>query len=174
VRDKFHLRDFRHIGEELLDMDKQPLGALSKLLLKPADIPEVFEDLPNGLTLAKKKNMKRREQTNPNALDEKQCKVQRCEDDDGDHDVLQPNVKLASLKEQALVYGYIPDDDPIDYHDVDVGQGSPEVLANAIEGLITSTEQAGMSRDGVQSLRQLVTGCKDVSGSSLAQTVLQM
>jgi hypothetical protein len=40
VRDKFHLRDLSHIGEKLLDMGKQPLGALSKLLLKPADIPE--------------------------------------------------------------------------------------------------------------------------------------
>jgi hypothetical protein len=39
VRDKFHLHDFSHIGEELLDMGKKPLGALSKLLLKPADIP---------------------------------------------------------------------------------------------------------------------------------------
>jgi hypothetical protein len=47
--------------------------------------------------------------------------------------------------------GDIPDDDPIDYHDVDVGQGSPEELADASEGLITSAEQAGMSRDGVQS-----------------------
>jgi hypothetical protein len=55
VRDKFHLHDFSHIGEKLLDMDKQPLGVLSKLLLKPADIPEFIEDLPNGLTLAKKK-----------------------------------------------------------------------------------------------------------------------
>jgi hypothetical protein len=114
------------------------------------------------LTLAKKKNMKRREQTNPNALDEDQSYVQREEVDDGDHDVLQSNVNFASLKEQALFYGDIPDDDPIDYHDVDVGQGSPEELADAIEGLITSAEQAGMSRDGVQSLRQLVTECKDV------------
>jgi hypothetical protein len=58
--------------------------------------------------------------------------------------VLQSNVKFASLREQALVYGDIPDDDPIDYHDVDVGQGSPEELADATEGLITSAEQAGM------------------------------
>jgi hypothetical protein len=36
-------------------MGKQPLGALSKLLLKPADIPEFIEDLPDVLTLAKKK-----------------------------------------------------------------------------------------------------------------------
>jgi hypothetical protein len=43
-------------------------------------------------------------------------------------------VKFASLKKQALFYGDIPDDDPIDYHDVDVGQGSPEELADAIEG----------------------------------------
>jgi hypothetical protein len=54
------------------------------------------------LTLAKKKNMKRREQTKPNALDGDQCEVQRSEHDDGDHEVLQPNVKFASLKEQAL------------------------------------------------------------------------
>jgi hypothetical protein len=76
--------------------------------------------------------------------------------------VLQSNVKLASLREQALIYGDIPDDDPIDYHDVNAGQGSPEELADAIEGLLTSAEQAGMSRDGVQCLRQLVTEYKDV------------
>jgi hypothetical protein len=43
-----------------------------------------------------------------------------------------------------------------------VGQGSPEELANAIEGFLTSAEQAGMSTDGVQSIRQFVTECKDV------------
>jgi hypothetical protein len=64
------------------------------LLVKPADIPEFIEDLPNRLTLAKKKFMRRREQTKPNALDEDQCEVQRCEDDDGDHDVLHPNGSL--------------------------------------------------------------------------------
>jgi hypothetical protein len=76
--------------------------------------------------------------------------------------VLQSNVNFASLREQALFYGDIRDDDPIDYYDVDVGQGSPEELADAIEGFLTSAEQAGMSREGVQSLRQLVTECKDV------------
>jgi hypothetical protein len=35
VRDKFHLHDFSRIGEELLEIGKQPLGALSKLLLMP-------------------------------------------------------------------------------------------------------------------------------------------
>jgi hypothetical protein len=106
--------------------------------------------------------MNRREQMKPNALDEYQCKVQRSEDDDGDHNLLQLNVKFSSLKEQALFYGNILDDDSIDYHDVEVGQVSPEELADAIEGLLTSAEQAGMSRDGVLSLRQLVTECKDV------------
>jgi hypothetical protein len=76
--------------------------------------------------------------------------------------VLQPNMKFASLKEQALFYGDIPDDDPIYHHDVDVGQGSPEELADSIKGLTTSAEQSGISRNGVQSLRQLVTQCKDV------------
>jgi hypothetical protein len=106
--------------------------------------------------------MKRREQANLHALDEYQSDVQQGEHDDGDHDVLQSNVKFASLTEQALFYGDIPDDDPIDYHDVDVGQWSPEELADAIERFITSSEQAGMSRDGVQSSWQLVTECKDV------------
>jgi hypothetical protein len=106
--------------------------------------------------------MKRREQAKLHALDEDQFEVQRGNDDDGDHDVLQSNVKFESLKEQALFYGDIPDDDPIDYHDVDVGPGSPEELADAMEGLLTSAEQAGMSRDGVQSLRRLVAECKDV------------
>jgi hypothetical protein len=55
--------------------------------------------------------MKRREQPKPNALDEDQCEVQRSEGDDGDHDVLQTKIKFASLKEQALFYGAIPDDD---------------------------------------------------------------
>jgi hypothetical protein len=76
--------------------------------------------------------------------------------------VLQPNVKIANLKEQSLFYGDISDDDPIDYHDEDVWQGSPAELADAIEGLLTSAEQAGMSRDGIQSLRQLVIECKDI------------
>jgi hypothetical protein len=92
----------------------------------PADIPKFIEDLPDVLTLAKKINMKRREQAKLHALDEDQSEVQQGEDDDGDHDVLQSNVKFASLKEQALSNGDIPDDDPIDYHDVDVEQGSPE------------------------------------------------
>jgi hypothetical protein len=148
VRDKFHLHNFSHIGEELLDMGNQLFSALSKLLLMPADIPECIKDLPDVLTQAKKKIMRRREQARPNALDEDQCEVQRSEIDDGDHDV--------------LLYGDIPDDDPIDYHEVDIGQGSPEDLADAIESFITSAEQAGMSRDGVQSLRQLVTECKNV------------
>jgi hypothetical protein len=76
--------------------------------------------------------------------------------------VLQLNVKLASLKEQALFYRDITDEGPIDYHNVDVGQGSPEELADALEGLLTSAEQADMFRDGVHSLQQLVTECKEV------------
>jgi hypothetical protein len=99
VRDKFHLHYFSHISEELLEMRKQHLGAMSKLLLTPADIPECIVDLPNVLILAKEKNMKRREQTKPNALDDDQCEAQRRKDDNGDHYMLQSNVKFASLKE---------------------------------------------------------------------------
>jgi hypothetical protein len=55
VRDKFHLHNCSHIGEEQLEMGKQPLGALSKLLLMPAAIPEFTEYLPDVLTLAKNK-----------------------------------------------------------------------------------------------------------------------
>jgi hypothetical protein len=50
------------------------------------------------LTLAKTKNMKRREQTKPNALDEDQCEVQRSEVDDGDHKVLQSNLNLRASR----------------------------------------------------------------------------
>jgi hypothetical protein len=162
VRDKIYLHYFSHIGEELLGMGKQPLGALSNLPLKPADIQEFIEDLPDALTLTKKNKMNRREQTKPNVLDKDQCAIQRSEDDDGDHDVLQPIFKFASLKEQTLFYGDNSDDEPIDYPDVDVWQGSPEKLTVAIEGFIKSTEQAGMSQDGEQSLRQFVIECKDV------------
>jgi hypothetical protein len=118
--------------------------------------------------------MKRRDQAKPDALDEDQCEVQRSKDDDGEHDVLHPNVKFARLKEQALFYSDIPDDDPIDYHDVDIGQGSPEELAEAFKVFINRAEQAGMSRDGVQSWRQLATECKDVFRINLAQTLLRM
>jgi hypothetical protein len=55
VRDRFHLQDFSHIGEELLEMGKQPFGALSKLLHMPADISELTEHLPDVLALAKTK-----------------------------------------------------------------------------------------------------------------------
>jgi hypothetical protein len=96
--------------------------------------------------------MKRLEQAKLHALDEDQSDVQRGEDLGEDLDVLQSNVKFASLRVKAPLYGDIPDDDPIDYHAVNVGQGSPEELADAIEGFLTSAEQAGMSRDGVQSL----------------------
>jgi hypothetical protein len=77
--------------------------------------------------------MNHREKTKPNALDEDQYELRRSEHYDGDHDGLQPNIKFASLKEQALFYGDIPDDDLIDYHYVDVGQASPEELADAID-----------------------------------------
>jgi hypothetical protein len=77
VRDKLHLHDFSHISEELLEMEKQPLSALSKSLLMPADIPEFIEDLPDVLALAKKNNIKRREQAKLHALYEDHSEVQR-------------------------------------------------------------------------------------------------
>jgi hypothetical protein len=58
VRDKFHLHNFSHISEELLETRKQPSGALSKLPLNPSDIPDFVQDLPDVLPLAKKTNRK--------------------------------------------------------------------------------------------------------------------
>jgi hypothetical protein len=46
--------------------------------------------------------MKRWEQAKLHALDEDQSEEHWGENDDGDHDVLQSNVKFASLKERAL------------------------------------------------------------------------
>jgi hypothetical protein len=143
-------------------MSKQPSGALSKLLLELADMSELVEGLPYVLPLANKNYLKRREQTKPNALDEDQYEVHRSDDYNGDRDVLKFNVKFASLMEQSLFYSDIPDDFPTDYCGLEVRQGSPEELTDDIEGNITSAEQAGMSRDGVQSLRQLMKECKDV------------
>jgi hypothetical protein len=77
----------------------------------PADIPKCIGDFPNVLALAMKKNMKRQEQTKPNALDKTQCEAQRREGDDGKHDVLQPYVKFSSLNNQALFYDDISYDD---------------------------------------------------------------
>jgi hypothetical protein len=143
-------------------MGKQLVGAMSKLLLKPADIPEFIEGLPNVLPLAKGKKIKQRDQIKPSVLDQDQYGVKRSYNYYGSHDMPQLNIQFASLKEQSLVYGVIPDNDPVDYHDVEVGQGNPENLADANEGLVTSAEQARISLDGAQSLRQLVTKCKNI------------
>jgi hypothetical protein len=63
VRDKFHLHNFSVISEELLDMGKQSLCALSKLLLMVADIPEFMEDLSDVITLAMRTVASRRSRT---------------------------------------------------------------------------------------------------------------
>jgi hypothetical protein len=78
-------------------------------------------------------------------LDQGQYKVQRIKDDDGAHDMLQLNLKFASLKEQSRFYGDIPDDNPVDCLDLEIGQGSLEEMADSIKELATSAEQAGMS-----------------------------
>jgi hypothetical protein len=44
VWDRLQLRDYCHIGEELLEMGKEPSAALSNLLLNLADIPEFLGD----------------------------------------------------------------------------------------------------------------------------------
>jgi hypothetical protein len=74
--------------------------------------------LPDVLPPTNGMNMKQWEQIKPSALDQDQCGVQRSDEDDRDHEMLQLNLKFASLKEQSLFYRDIPDDDPIDYRDV--------------------------------------------------------
>jgi hypothetical protein len=99
VRDRFYLHDFSHVGEELLEMNKQPSGALSKVLLKPADIPELIEDLPDVIPLANGKKATRRKQLRSSVHNEGYFGRQQSEEYDGDHDVVQPNIKFAILKE---------------------------------------------------------------------------
>jgi hypothetical protein len=82
--------------------------------------------------------------------------MQQDEKIDVNYDVVQPNIKFTSHKEQSLFYADILDDDPIDYHDVEIGKGIPEELTTPIEGSFQSAKQANMSRDGVQSLRKVV------------------
>jgi hypothetical protein len=122
VRDKFNLHEFSHVGKELLKICKQTSSALSTILLKPADIPEFVKDLPDVLPLAKGNNIRQREQINPSVLDQDKCGVEMGKNDNAGHELLQPNVNFASLKKQSLFYDDIPDDDPIYYHDMEVGQ----------------------------------------------------
>jgi hypothetical protein len=51
-----------------LKVEKKPSRALSKLLLKPADIPEFIEDLPDVLPPTKEKNVMQREHIKPRCL----------------------------------------------------------------------------------------------------------
>jgi hypothetical protein len=99
-------------------------SALSKLLLKPADIPELTEDLPGVIPLARGMNATQRKEMESSAHDEEYFGRQQSEDDDGDQDLVQPSIKFARLTEQLLFYGDNLDDDPIDYHDVEVDQES--------------------------------------------------
>jgi hypothetical protein len=98
VRETFHLHDFSNISKQLLEMGKQPSGALSKLLLKSADILELFEHLPDVVPVAKSKNARRRMQMKSSAHDEDYFRRQHDENDDRDLDVAQLNIKFASLK----------------------------------------------------------------------------
>jgi hypothetical protein len=68
ARVNFHLHDFSIIGEELLEMGKQPSGALSKLLFKPSKSPEFIEDLADVLPMTKGKNKQQQYQINPSVL----------------------------------------------------------------------------------------------------------
>jgi hypothetical protein len=162
LREKLHLHDFSRIGEDLLEIKTQPSAALSKLLLKPADIPELMKHFQDVIPLAKDKKETRRRQIKSSAHDEEYFEKQSDEEYDVYQDVVQPSIKFASLKEQSLFYGDIPDYNPINFHDVKVGQEIPEKLAVDIEGFVTSAEKAGMSRDGVQSLRKLVKKYEDI------------
>jgi hypothetical protein len=84
---------------------------------------------------------------------------------------LLPVIRPATLKtliesklqiDKSLFYGDIPDDYPIDYHHVEVRQESPEELADAIEGLITSAEQADMCYELLR-MRPLSIPCAECS-----------
>jgi hypothetical protein len=99
VPDNFHLYNSIYIGEELLEIRKQPSGALSKLLLKPADIPlELIEDLPNVISVAKGKKAKLREKMKSRTHEEVKFERQQREKDGGEQDVVQPNKKSSSSK----------------------------------------------------------------------------
>jgi hypothetical protein len=70
VQDKFHLHNFSHSGKELLEIGKQYSGALSKHILKPADITELVEGLPDVIPVTKGKNVTRRKQMKSSTHDE--------------------------------------------------------------------------------------------------------
>jgi hypothetical protein len=107
--------------------------------------------------------MTRREQTKPSAHEDDQYGGKQNELYDGNQDVVQPNIKLASLKDQSHFYDDIPDYDPIHDDNFKVCKGYPEELTNATDVFATSVEQSGMSQNAAKSFRLLVIECKDVS-----------
>jgi hypothetical protein len=68
----------------------------------------------------------RRKQMKSSAHDEEYFGRQQDEEDDGDQEVVQPSIKFASLNEHSLFYSDISHDEAIDYHDVEVGQETPQ------------------------------------------------
>jgi hypothetical protein len=103
VRDKFHMHDFSNISEELLENGKASLGRpINASAHARGHSRVILRTCPMCFHWRRNKNTKRREQTRPKALDEDQCDVQRSKMDDGAYDVLQLNVKFASLNEQFL------------------------------------------------------------------------
>jgi hypothetical protein len=57
--------------------------------------------------------------------------------------VVQPIINLESLQEQLLFYGDISDDDPIDYHDVEVALSSPKDFVGAEEDFLYERRASG-------------------------------
>ena len=64
----------------------------------------------------------------------------------------------AEKKQEYLVYGDIPNDDPlIDYHHVEVGKDEPEILRQAVDDMVSNAMNSGiLSEAGNANLKQLV------------------
>jgi hypothetical protein len=67
-------------------------------------------------------------------------------------DEQQQTVKILGLK-----YGQIVDDDPVDYHDVDIGQQDETELRQAVDDMMQRAVSAGISNEGFGVLQEMVS-----------------
>jgi hypothetical protein len=79
-------------------MGRKPSGALSKLLLQPAKISMLIEDLPDSILVAKETKATRRKRMKSRAYGKEYYGTQLSQDNDGDQDEVHPSIIVASLK----------------------------------------------------------------------------
>jgi hypothetical protein len=131
VRDTYNMHEFSHVSQELTEMADKPTGALARLLLKPTGSPSEIKDW-----IAADPSLAECDYEMPQLVsdseDEDDCKTHKPRLDGGIQ-MDSSMAVIAAIKQQYLFYGDIPDDDPIDYRDVDVLEGDTKEVSAAVQ-----------------------------------------